>query len=156
MNDKRGVIEDMVAFLVAFIILSVIFLFVLVASSFVNNGVNLNLVLDEDTGSKVCDQNLLNYLRGATSSGIRFSQLISFIESNSINKQILTTETKAFFEDYKRGDSTREEWFLHISKDSTSLINMGELQTAEGKDTCKQYVPSLKDGKLLVTLGVEY
>ncbi|MEK6923327.1 MAG: hypothetical protein AABW84_01375, partial [Nanoarchaeota archaeon] len=151
------VIEDMVAFLDAFIILSMIFLFVLVASAvFLNDEVKLNLVLDEDTGSKVCDQNLLNYLRASTSSGIRFSQLISFAEINSDSKKNLITETNAFFEDYKRGDSTREKWFLHISKDNVPIVKTGELQTAKGDDTCKQYIPSLKDGKLIATLGVEY
>lgn len=155
--NKRGVIEDMVAFLVAFIILSIIFLFVLVASaSFASSEVNLNLVLDEDTGSKVCDQDLLNYLRAATSSGIRFSQLISFAEINSESKNNLITETNAFFEDYKRGDFTKEKWLLHVSKDNVPIVKTGELQVAEGDDSCKQYVPSLKDGKLVVTLGVEY
>ncbi|MBS3065347.1 MAG: hypothetical protein J4451_02500 [DPANN group archaeon] len=156
--NKRGIIEDMVAFLVAFVILSVIFLVLLIAITipFFGQQAELSLVFDEDTGSKVCQQNLLSYLKATDSSGREFAKQIIFADKDASLRENLVIETEKFFENYKRGIELRNRWFIQSSKNNVNFFTAGELVTYEPKDSCSQYIPGLAGEKILVTLGVEY
>ena len=152
--NKRGVIEDLMAFLVVFVIMSIIFLIVVTLSG--GSLVKVDLVIDENTGSNVCDQDLLGYLRAATSTNLKFSQLATITAYNPDAKENFELETNASFEKFKRGDETRQKWYIHLLEDNQIILKVGTLQQASLQDICRQQIPSISNTDLVVEMGVEY
>lgn len=152
--NKRGVIEDMMAFLVVFVIMSIIFLVVVIFSG--GSLVKVDLNIDENTGSKVCDQDLLSYLRATTPTGLKFSQVATLAAYAPSIRESFELQTNASFEKFKRGDETRQKWYVHLIEYNILVAKVGTLQAAAPEDVCRQKIPSINNKDLVVELGVEY
>jgi len=120
----------------------------------------LTAVVDDPSISRVCDTDLLNFLRADSGDNKTFAELAGLTQVDSSVKQKFEDSANSYFNStYKRGDFAREGWkFSLITQERLSVISIGNLEGPEDPlDTCAQTTPSAKPGEFLVAkLSLDY
>ena len=147
----------LIGFVLAFVLLSVVFILVevmIVMPRFSGVNLGLDVTLNATSVSRVCDHDLINFLRTTDeTSGLEFAQLLA------IDSPKFKTSAESYFENYfKRGDETRQGWrFIVMGKTTSPLVTIGTLDRMPIKTSCTQHVPGVNPGEYyVVKLGMEY
>ncbi|MBD3263291.1 hypothetical protein GF374_02840 [Candidatus Woesearchaeota archaeon] len=145
----------MVEFVLAVVLLSIVFLLVkfIVAVPGGLGPVKLDVKLNATSTSRVCSHDLINLLRATDEeSGLEYAQLLA------LDSDDFQSKAYDYFNDsFKRGYITQQDWKLIVTKDTTPIVTVGPLEEIPITKSCTQYVPSLTPGQYyVVKLGTEY
>lgn len=152
-KNKKAGIEHVTEIVAAIILLMIAWLFIQIA---VNAGAipsaKVNVFIDSYTSSKVCNTDLLNFLRATDATGMSYSQQLALAQLSSESKDAFNVSAQEFWKNYQRGN-----WKLIASSGSVTIASLGELEKIDIKDSCIQYIPSLSPGENIeVKLFTEY
>jgi len=156
-NRKAGVpINLLVGFVLAVFILSLAYLFVqilLAAPGISGVDIGAEVTLNATTTSRVCNYDLINFLRATDSeSGLEYAQLLA-VDSNKFQDR-----AEQFFNNNFHRGYTGVGWRLVVTTpDFKPVATAGTLETMPIRESCTQYVPGLTLGEYyIIKLGTEY
>lgn len=148
-------IEQMMGFVIAFLILMFAWLFIKVAiAAHVSEAATSFDVLAVDTpGSAACNYALLNFLRSTGNKSLSPAEMLQ------ISVADFSKYTWDWFEmNYTRGNPRMRGWQIEVSKKDAPLIVAGKEKfvASDGFD-CTQFVPSANEAEnYAVKLWLEY
>ena len=161
MKKGQAMTHLMVEFVIAVVILSIAFIFVAILTAgvakipgFDKPGITLEVTLDATKTSRVCNHDLVNFLRATDDeSGLEFGQLLA-LDANKFQ----TRAEEYFTNNFKRGNIINDGWRLVAStQDFKPIASAGTLDEIPIRTSCTQFIPGLAPGDYyIVKLGTEY
>lgn len=155
MKSKKAVIEQMMGFVLAFLILVFLWIFLKVVFAVPGFGkaeLGFTATAKDMPGSPTCDYVLLNFLRSGSDTELSPAEMLS---TSILDFKAYADEWFAL--NYTRGNPRLRGWQIVVSSKNTDvpLLTTGKITTLNSKFSCAQLVPTFKDD-YLVRLWLDY
>ena len=155
-RGRRAEIDMLVEFVLAVVLIMVVFLVIKVAQAASFGGTNPKgtVIVESVSESIPCNYWLMNFLRAKNPAGDVFSDLLSLAKTSEDKEKFKAAATDYFEKNYKRAYRL-ERWQLKAETlAATPILSVG-YQDKRLPRLCSQKIVS-KEGPIKVTLGVDY
>jgi len=158
-HGKKAVVDMMMEFVIAVVILMIVWLLIKVAIAMPNAlsraDIDATGTFESAQVSITCDYWLMNFLRAENPDGMTYADLLSYAVDNPDYKKKFETQAGNYFtENYKRGLPLLR-WA--VSAETSAFVPIASVSSGGRTPMlkCSQKTASLK-GPIAVTLGVDY